>query len=220
MPATAPTPAAEPDAPARVREPDPWAAHVLDHAERVMAGEPVPAAPARPWAPRPDDSRAASAFEALDLGPVPDAVARLVRSRPGIAERDLVPLVATELMLGDLPIDYRRLLGRLVWSARGRRLVDLRGGIWALGPATDGVIPELAGWSLNSLAQLAGEFKDRDTSDEAVFEAVLTELVGPGERAPRIVAICAGAAIALARRRGYLDFDRWGQGSFAFDSDG
>lgn len=200
--------------PSPVRE-DAWAAHVLDHAERVMTGT-APAAPAA----APSASTGDSPFEALDLGLVPDAVGHIVRSRPGIAERELVPLVAEELMLGELPRNYRRLLGRLVWSARGRRLIALEDGVWTPGPVRDGVVPELAGWSLDRLAQLAGEMKDLDTAEEAVFQAVLAELVGPGERAPRIVAICTGAAIALARRRGDLDFDRWGQASLDLDGDG
>lgn len=195
---------------------DPWASNVLDHVERVMNGqvrtgrlEPVPA-----------PSTAGSSFEALDLGLVPDAVGHIVRSRPGIAEKELVPLVAEELMLGELPANHRRLLGRLVWSARGRRLIELTDGAWTPGPVRDGVIPELDGWSLDTLARLAGEMKDLDTSEEAVFQAVLAELVGTDERAPRIVAICTGAAIALARRRGDLDFDRWGQASLDLDGDG
>jgi len=186
---------------------------VIDHAERVMAGE-------HPIAPTPRSAdRPASAFESLDLGLVPDAVAHLVRARPGVPEKDLVPLVAAELLLGDLPANYQRLLGRLVWSARGRRLIDLRDGVWVPGAGSGGVIAELAGWSLDSIAQLAGTLKDHDTSEDAVFRAVLGELVGPDERAPRMVATCAGAGIALARRRGDLDYDRWGQTSLALDSD-
>lgn len=194
---------------------DPWAAQVLDHAERVMDGQ----APAL-GRDALTATTAAEPFEALDLGLIPDAVSHIVRSRPGISEKDLVPLVAKELMLGPLPANYKRLLGRLVWSARGRGLIELNDGKWTPGSVRDGVIPELAGWSLDGLARLAGEMKDLDTAEEAVFQAVLAELVGPGERAPRIVAICAGAAIALARRRGDLDFDRWGQASLDLDGDG
>jgi hypothetical protein len=193
---------------------DPWAAYVLDHAERVLNGQ----APTPVGEPS-SGAGAASPFEALDLGLVPDAVAHIVRSRPGIPEKDLVPLVAKELMLGDLPPNYRRLLGRLVWSARGRRLIALTDGTWTPGTVRDGVIPELAGWSLDGLAGLAGEMKDLDTTEEAVFQAVLAELAGADERAPRIVAICAGAAIALARRRGDLDNGRWGQTSLDLDGD-
>ena len=161
----------------------------------------------------------ADAFEVLDLGLVPDAAAHLVRARPGMPEKELVPLLATELMLGELPANYRRLLSRLVWSARGRRLIDLHDGSWVPGSATTGAIPELTGWSLDSLAELAGSLKEHDTSEDAVFRAVLGELAGPQERAPRIVATCVGVAIALARRRGDLHIDRWGQTSLALDSD-
>jgi hypothetical protein len=216
-PPAAATPSTTPSPPPEER--DPWAVHVIDHAERVMAGE-VPVGDGA--APRGDRPVAAgvSAFEALDLGLVPDAVAHLVRSRRGISEKELVPLLAAELLLGELPANYQRLLGRLVWSARGRRLIELRDGVWVPGTAREGVIPELSGWSLDGLARLAGELKDHDTSDEGVFQAVLASLVGPGERAPRIVAIVVGVAISLARRRGDLDFDRWGQTSLALDFDG
>lgn len=215
---TPPAPPPPPDesaAPAATPAEDPWAVSILDQVERVMNGH----APIRQVKP-PVTRSTASPFEVLDLGLVPDAVGHIVRSRPGIAEKELVPLVAEELMLGELPANYRRLLGRLVWSARGRRLIELTDGVWAPGPARDGVVPELDRWSLDTLARLAGEMKELDTTEEAVFQAVLGELVGPGERAPRIVAICVGAAIALARRRGDLDFDRWGQASLDLDGDG
>lgn len=186
-----------------------WAAAVLDHAEQVMAGQQVRAPIAGP---------SATPFEALDLGLLPDAVAHLVRARGGVAEKELVSLVVAELMLGPLPDNYQRLLGKLVWSAKGRRLIELHDGFWVPGSAEDGVIAELEGRSLDGLATFAGELEEHDTSEEGIFQAVLAELVGEGERAPRIVATAVGAGISLARRRGDLDYNRWGQSSLALES--
>lgn len=206
-------PEAVPLEPAVEKVEDEWAAQVLAHAERTMARGPAHTVPAR------SDPRA-SAFELLDIGLVPDAVAHVVRARPGIAEKDLVGLVAAELMVSPLPANYQRLLGRLVWSARGRRLIELTDGVWAPGSATDGVIPELEGRTLDGLAALAGELKEHDTTEAAIFHAVMEELVGTDERVPRIVAVVVGVAIGLARRRGDLDYDRWGQASLGINTDG
>ncbi|WP_217914013.1 hypothetical protein [Miltoncostaea marina] len=159
-------------------------------------------------------------FEFVDLGAVPEVAARLVAARQGIAERRLVDELVGELGLVDVRHNERRLLGRLVWSARGRRMIELRDGAWVPGPAAPAGIPQLAGRTLDDLASQAGELKAFDTSEDALFRAFLAELVGEGERAARIVAIVAGAAIALARRRGDLDYDRGGQARLGIDADG
>lgn len=191
--------------------PNSWASQVLDHAERTLTEAPVAAEPA---------VGGASAFEAVDLGLLPDAVAHLVRSRGAVRQRDLAQLVRRELMLGPLPANYERLLNRLIWSAKGRRMIELREEAWVAGPIEEAIVPELEGWSLDALARLARDLRDHDTTEDGVFQAMIGELVGEGERAPRIVAIVVGVALGLARRRGYLAYGRWGQGSLLNEPDG
>lgn len=202
--------------PVRAERPAPvdeWAVAVLDHAERVMAGGAGRGRTAMPGV---------TAFEVLDLGLVPDAVAHLVRARGRVVERELVDLLAAELELGALAPEHHHLLGALVWSAKERRLIAPRDGWWVPGDADAdadaGVIEALEGRCLDGLAVLAGELREHDTSDDAILGAVLDEVVGEGERAPRIVATAVGAGIALARRRGELDHDRWGQAHLELES--
>lgn len=195
---------APPDPPSQSPEArDPWAAHVAEYAQSALAGE----------LPRPAlRDGGAPPFEDVDLGLLPDAIAHIVRLNAPVPQDELVHVVGKELLLGNLPANYERLLGRFVWSAKGRGLIDLREGSWVAGRAAAGTIPQLDGQSLDRLASMAGELREEDeASEDGVFRAMLADLAGPGERAPRIVAIAVGAAIGLARRRGDLPRDRWGQ---------
>ena len=203
----APTPPSQSQPPS-----DPWAAQVLEYAERAVRNG---------VDPREDGDGRGTPFELLDLGLLPDAIAHIVRVAAPVREGELVPRVRAELLLGEIPANYERLLGRFVWSAKGRRLIDLRDGAWVAGTAEPEPIAQLEGRSLDGLARMAGELAFEDeASEDGVFRAVLADLVGDGERAPRIVAIAAGAAIGLARRRGDLPHDRWGQQSLLEGVDG
>lgn len=196
--------------PAPVPVADSWASEVLLHAEAVMAGIGVG---------RPAPRRSSTPFEELDLGSLPDAIAEVVRQRGSVPVDDLVDALRGELRLGELPRNHERLLGRMVWSAKGRGAIDLRDDRWIPGTAAPVKIPELEGRSLESLVALAHELRHRDTSEEALFRAMLDELAVSDGRSARIVAISAGAAIATARRRGLLPFDRGGQAHLMTDLD-
>lgn len=177
-----------------------WVQLVADHAMTlVSAPETATAAPPR-----------ADRFEALDLGGVTAAAARLVRHVGSVPRDDLVPRLTRVLGLERLRTGEERLLGRLVFSAKGRRMIALEEGAWVPGPVAPGPIAELRGRSLDDLARLAADLADEDDSGGDLFPAVLAELTPADERAPRIVAVVAGAGIALARRRGLVADPRAG----------
>lgn len=150
-------------------------------------------------------------FEHADLGRLTAEAAQLVIEDGPVPERELVPALAARLGLGALPRNYERLLGRICWSARGRGMIALTEAGWVPGETAPAPIEELDGLSLDRLAAMAGELRDADTSPDGVFHALLADLVGEGERAPRIVASVVGVAINLARCRGELPGDRWGR---------
>ena len=206
--AIAPPPPTRPAPP-----PDPWVEHVLDHAEAVMRSAP------RDVGHPGDGGRSPGSFEHVDLGRLTAEAAQLVIEERVVPERELVPRLAARLGLGPLPRNHERLLGRVCWSARGRGMIALTDEGWVRGDVPPGPIEELEGLSLDRLATMAGELAEADTSPDGVFHALLADLVGEGERAPRIVASVAGVAINLARRRGELAGDRWGQQSLLTGAD-
>lgn len=206
--------AAAPPLPAeRDLPPDPWVEHVLDHAEAVMRSAPAGAGHPGHGGPAPDS------FEHVDLGRVTAEAAHLVIEEGPVPEHELVPALAARLGLGPLPRNHERLLGRICWSARGRGMIALTGEGWVPGETAPAPIEELDGLTLDRLATMAGELRDADTSPDGVFHALLADLVGEVERAPRIVASAVGVAINLARRRGELPGDRWGQQSLLAEVD-
>lgn len=167
---------------------------VADHAMARVAAVAGAAAP----------TRAAARVERVDLGRVPVAAVACVRSRGGMAEGELTLALARELGVERLEPSERRLLEKLIWSARGRRMLVAEEGRLVPGPVAPAPIAELEGRSLDELARLAVVLAPDAEGDEELFEALLERLGEGAARVPRIVAVAAGAGIALARRRGQL----------------
>lgn len=193
-----PTPAPAPAAPVGASEA--WVQLVADHVMAFAGAPPAAPAPASP----------ADRFENVDLGGVTAAAAGLIREAGSVPRDDLLPRLARALGLGRLRGGEERLLSRLVFSAKGRRMVELVDGSWRPGPVPPGPIAELEGRTLDDLARRAAELAHEEGPGERLFAAMLAELAGPGERAPRIVAVAVGAGIALARRRGLVADPRAG----------
>lgn len=183
-----------------------WVQLVADRAMTLAMADPAPAlAPARGM------GSGTSRFDLIDLGEVPARAAWLVRSRAWVSRAELTEMLLAELGLGTAQLTraQERLLRRLVYSAKGRRMIVEVDDGWRPGPTPPSPIPELSGRTLDDLVAVAGGLGREHTAEE-VFPALLAELADDRDRAPRIVAVVAGTAIALARRRGDLDNPRRG----------
>lgn len=161
------------------------------------AAELAPAEDLRPPAPAaPAGNPAAGAFEAVDLGEFPLRAGLIVAANEGIAHDDLVDSVAAALGAPDPPKNYRRLVGSLIWSAAGRKIIADDDGRWVRGTRPPAADRKLHGWSLQRIAQAARETAGEYSSEEEHFVA-MCELVNGG---PGRVSKPASRAIGIGMR--------------------
>lgn len=172
--------------------PDQERGHIdTDREVSAAVGDDLPAVPTRP--------PTSVALDEIDLGALPVVAAEIVQRLKIVPHDKLIDEIASHHGVQNLPQNYRRLFGSLVWSASGRKfIVRNRDGDWVPGSGRPDPDRDLGGWTMARLVARAHELREKSDSEEVWFQKMVQVMSQQGGRVGKPVTRAIGMAIRKA----------------------